>query len=143
MPRHERPEHSSASCRAGIRQQSSELSDFSVCTTWGIKGRRPSPHVLRKKMEYPGAQARGPRTGPKPVGASVVLIEEWASGTQLIQELLNEGLWRYPRDPEADKTMRLHAQTATIENGFVYLPQEASWLAEYLHELTFPQGKER
>jgi hypothetical protein len=38
--------------------------------------------------------------------------------------------------PDGDKTMRLHAQTATIENGFVYLPREAHWLADYLHELT-------
>jgi phage terminase large subunit-like protein len=28
--------------------------------------------------------------------------------------------------PESDKSMRLNAQTATIENGFVYLPHEAS-----------------
>ena len=37
--------------------------------------------------------------------------------------------------------MRLHAQTATIENGFVWLPREAPWLAEYFRELTlFPTG---
>jgi hypothetical protein len=29
-----------------------------------------------------------------------------------------------------------------IENGFVHLPKEAAWRAEYLHELTvFPNGK--
>ena len=38
--------------------------------------------------------------------------------------------------------MRLHAQTAAIENGFVHIPETAPWLAEYLHELTvFPDGK--
>ena len=38
--------------------------------------------------------------------------------------------------------MRMHAQTAMIENGFVHLPKEAAWLPEYLHELTaFPRGK--
>ena len=38
--------------------------------------------------------------------------------------------------------MRLHAQTATIENGFVHLPETAHWLADYLHELTmFPAGR--
>ena len=38
--------------------------------------------------------------------------------------------------------MRMHAQTAMIENGFVHLPREAGWLAEYLHELTaFPRGR--
>jgi terminase large subunit-like protein len=44
--------------------------------------------------------------------------------------------------PEADKIMRFNAQTATIENGFVYLPRQASWLAEYIHEITtFPSAK--
>ena len=44
--------------------------------------------------------------------------------------------------PQSDKVMRMHAQTAMIENGFVHLPKEAAWLAEYLHELTvFPKGK--
>jgi hypothetical protein len=43
--------------------------------------------------------------------------------------------------PDGDKIMRLHAQTATIENGFVYLPRKAPWLADYLHELTVsPNG---
>jgi predicted phage terminase large subunit-like protein len=38
--------------------------------------------------------------------------------------------------------MRMHAQTAMIENGFVHLPMEAAWLAEYLHQLAvFPKGK--
>jgi hypothetical protein len=36
----------------------------------------------------------------------------------------------------------MHAQTAMIENGFLHLPKEAGWRAEYLHELTvFPSGK--
>ena len=72
-----------------------------------------------------------------------MLIEDKASGTQLIQELLAEGLSAVTSyTPEHDKIMRLYAQTATIENGFVYLPSEAPWLADYLHELTtFPQAK--
>ncbi len=44
--------------------------------------------------------------------------------------------------PADDKIMRLHAQTATIENGFVHLPTSAPWLADFLHELTvFPNGR--
>ena len=120
----------------------SELSDYSVCTTWGIQGRRLFLlHVLRKKMEYPELK-RAVREQAQSWRAEVALIEDRASGTQLIQELLNEGLWAVTRAvPEGDKTMRLHAQTATIENGFVHLP-EASWLAEYLHELTtFPYAR--
>jgi hypothetical protein len=61
----------------------------------------------------------------------------------LIQELIEAGLSKVTRyKPDGDKIMRLHAQTATIENGFVYLPREAPWLADYLHELTvFPNGR--
>ena len=44
--------------------------------------------------------------------------------------------------PDGDKIMRLHAQTATIENGFVFLPEAAPWLADYVSELTlFPAGR--
>ena len=75
--------------------------------------------------------------------ASVVLIEDKASGTQLIQELIAEGCHGVTRyQPDCDKIMRMHAQTAMIENGFVFIPQNARWLAEYLHEMTvFPNGK--
>ena len=40
-------------------------------------------------------------------------------------------------DPEGlDKVMRMNSVTSTIENGFVYLPEKAEWLASYIHELT-------
>jgi hypothetical protein len=43
---------------------------------------------------------------------------------------------------KGDKVMRLRDQTAMIEAGYVYLPREAHWLDDYLHELTtFPNGK--
>jgi phage terminase large subunit-like protein len=60
----------------------------------------------------------------------VVLIEDKASGRQLIQELIAEGLHAVTRyRPQSDKIMQLHAQTAMIENGFVHLPEAARWLA--------------
>jgi predicted phage terminase large subunit-like protein len=123
--------------------KASELSDFSVCTTWGVKGKDLYLlHVLRRRMEYPELK-RAVREQCQAFGASVVLIEDKASGTQLIQELIEQGLHAVTRyHPQADKIMRMHAQTAMIENGFVLLPKEAGWLAEYLHELTaFPKGK--
>jgi hypothetical protein len=36
--------------------------------------------------------------------------------------------------------MRMHAQTAMIENGFVHLPDTAPWLAQYLLT-SFPKGR--
>jgi predicted phage terminase large subunit-like protein len=123
--------------------KATELSDFSVCTTWGIKGKDfYLLNVLRKRLEYP-ALKRAVREQQSLFNANVVLIEDKASGTQLIQELIADGCHRVTRyKPECDKIMRLHAQTAIIENGFVHLPDAAPWLAEYLHEMTvFPKGK--
>lgn len=120
-----------------------ELSDYSVCTTWGLKEQRFFLlNVFRRRMAYPDLK-RAVRELWQAYSAGVVLIEDKASGTQLIQELIEEGVHAVTRfNPEYDKVMRLHAQTATIENGFIYLPNEAPWLAEYLHELTtFPNGK--
>jgi predicted phage terminase large subunit-like protein len=38
--------------------------------------------------------------------------------------------------------MRMHAQTAMIENGFLRVPEKAPWLAQYLDEMTvFPNGR--
>jgi predicted phage terminase large subunit-like protein len=123
--------------------KATELSDFSVCTTWGIKGKNLYLlGVLRKKLEYP-ALKRAVRDQQSLFNANVVLIEDKASGTQLIQELIADGCYAVTRyKPECDKIMRLHAQTGIIENGFVWIPKTAAWLAEYLHEMTvFPKGK--
>ena len=110
--------------------KASELSDFSVCTSWGIKGKNLYLlHVLRRRMEYPELK-RAVRAPCEAFEANVVLIEDKASGTQLIQELVADGLHAVTRhQPQSDKIMRMHAQTAMIENGFVYLPKEAAWLA--------------
>jgi predicted phage terminase large subunit-like protein len=113
------------------------------CTTWGIKGKKLYLlSVLRKRLEYPDLK-RAVREQQSLFQAKVVLIEDKASGTQLIQELVVEGCYAVTRyKPECDKIMRLHAQTAFIENGLVYLPEVAPWVAEYLHEITgFPKGK--
>src|SRR5882762_4405269 len=120
-----------------------ELSDYSVCTTWGIKGKNLYLlHVLRKQLEYPDLK-RAVRQQQQCHSASVVLIEDKASGTQLIQELIMEGFSAVTRyQPDGDKVMRMYAQTALIENGRVHLPTDAHWLDDYLRELAmFPNGR--
>jgi predicted phage terminase large subunit-like protein len=120
-----------------------ELADYSVCTTWGIKDKRLYLlHVMRRKVNYPDLK-RLVRQQADMHRATIVLIEDKASGTQLIQELTNDGLRIVKAvKPEGDKVMRFNAQTATIENGFVYLPSTAPWLAEFVQEITtFPAAK--
>jgi predicted phage terminase large subunit-like protein len=121
----------------------SELADYSVCTTWGVKGKRLYLlHVMRRKVNYPDLK-RLVRQQADMHRATIVLIEDKASGTQLIQELTNDGLRIVKAvKPEGDKVMRFNAQTATIENGFVYLPSAAPWLAEFVQEIiTLPGSK--
>ncbi len=88
------------------------------CTNSGIKGKDLYLlHVLRRRMEYPELKRAVCRQA-EAFNATVVLIEDKASGTQLIQELFELGLHPVTRyQPQSDKVMRMHAQTAMIENG--------------------------
>jgi predicted phage terminase large subunit-like protein len=120
-----------------------ELSDYSVCTTWGVKEKHIYLlHVLRRRMGYP-ALKRAVAEQAEAFRPKEIVIEDKASGTQLIQELVHDGVHGVRRyEPTMDKIMRLHTVSSTIENGFVHLPEKAEWLSEYLHELTtFPKGK--
>ena len=106
-----------------------ELSDYSVCTTWGIKDKHLYLlHVYRKRLDYPDLK-RAVREQTEAFQPRTILIEDRASGTQLIQELAREGLHQVKRySSSMDKIMRLNSVTGTIENGFVHLPEKAGWL---------------
>ena len=93
-------------------------------------------------MDYPELK-RAVRDQAERFQPTNILIEDKASGTQLIQELISEGMHAVKKyEPAMDKVMRMHLVTSTMENGFVHLPDKAAWLGEYLHELTsFPKGK--
>ncbi len=125
--------------------KSGELNDFSVCTTWGaIDDRYYLLDVFRRRLDYPDLE-RAVHEQARKHDADVVLIEDKASGTQLIQSLKAGGMCGiepYDAPAGSDKILRLYAQTAEFENGRVLLPLSASWLDEYVRELTsFPGGK--
>jgi predicted phage terminase large subunit-like protein len=122
----------------------SELANYSVCTTWGLKDRRMYLlDVFRRKLDFP-ALKRAVRELARLHQPKMVLVEDKASGTSLIQELRAERFSLVLEAPvvDGDKVMRLHAQTAKIEGGFVLFPKRAHWLDAYLLELvTFPNSK--
>lgn len=123
--------------------KASELADYSVCTTWGTKEKKAYLlHVLRERMTYPDLK-RKVIAHARHWNAKTVLIEDKASGTQLIQELARDALPQVKGiKPAGDKQMRMQAQTAHFENGYVLLPERAPWLESYLQELTtFPQSR--
>jgi predicted phage terminase large subunit-like protein len=121
-----------------------ELANYSVCTTWGIKDRSVYLlDVFRQRLDFPGLK-RAIHDLARRHNATIVLIEDKASGIQLLQELRadNFSLARPAPQLDGDKVMRLRAQTAKIANGFVLFPKEAPWLDTYLRELlSFPNSK--
>ena len=123
--------------------KASELADYSVCTVWGHK--RPYVYLLevvRKRLNYPELKQVTHELKAR-WNPTKILIEDKASGTQLIQELQREGMNAVQGvKPEGDKVMRMNAQTGAFEQGLVYLPAQAPWLEDYRKELvSFPQSK--
>ena len=123
--------------------KANKTNDFSVCTTWLIRG---SDYylldVLRKRLEFPDLRRRI-LAHAKRYKAKAVLIEDASSGAALIQDLRREGKIRpIAIRPDRDKIVRLEAQSAVIEAGHVLLPKSAPWLDDFLLEvLAFPHGR--
>jgi predicted phage terminase large subunit-like protein len=122
--------------------KTSELNDYSVCTTWGAD--RENYYlidVFRARLNYPDLRraiiAQVGKFRPREI-----VIADRSSGTQLIQDLTNEltlDVVGYKPPPGADKVMRLHACSDRFENGRVLLPANTPWLDEYVTELVgFP-----
>ncbi len=125
--------------------KSGELNDFSVCTTWGATMYEYYLlSVVRKRLDYPRLKQEVKEQW-QTHEPSIILIEDKASGTQLIQDLKADGVYgvrAYLPPPGSDKTMRLYGQSAEFESGSVRLPYSAPWLDEYRREITtFPGGK--
>jgi predicted phage terminase large subunit-like protein len=71
--------------------------------------------------------------------ANAVLVEDAASWQSLIQELRTTAVPVLPIKADSDKLSRAAAVTPLLEAGKVFLPESASWLADYLDELAaFP-----
>lgn len=120
--------------------------DWSVCVTALLCHRQVLiVDIWRGKVEFPALQ-RAAIENARRHRAHAMLVEDQASGMQLIQALRSEtppGVpVPIPRQPELDKKSRVAGISALIENGQVLLPKEAPWLAEFEKELlAFPNGR--
>jgi len=123
-----------------------EISDYSVGTTWLVKGNDYYLlDVLRKRLTYPDLKRQIIDHACR-FSVNEIIIEDKGSGTALIQDLGNENIGGVPYpiafQPETDKVTRMHAQSARIEAGHVYLPLRAEWLEDFRTELLqFPKGR--
>ena len=120
-----------------------ELNDYSVCLTFLVRGAKYYLlHVDRVRLDFPGLKRRVLENARR-FEADIVLIEDTAAGTALIQQLRQEGcLMPIPIKPKGDKIVRMSAQSAKIEAGSLFLPESANWLDTFLEEvLAFPNAR--
>lgn len=121
----------------------SNISDYSVCTTWGVSGGHYYlVDVLRLRLDYPTLKEKvrklSKRWCPK-----IILIEDKASGQSIIQDLRADGVQNIvPQRPKLDKITRFAAVVSLFQDGRVILPNKASWLNSFIKEVTlFPNSK--
>lgn len=73
---------------------------------------------------------------------SMILIEDKANGTAIIQTLRREIMGIVPVEPLGSKESRASAVAPFVEAGNVWLPKNAVWVEDYIDELAkFPRGK--
>lgn len=126
-------------CAAEIGQGNS----YSVCITFGIiEGRAYVLDVFREQLKFPDlCRAVGRLARIK--GAHRVYIETGGHGRAVMQVLDGKhNLNLMAVTPRGDKETRVARASATIEKRCIFLPEEAPWLGEFMHELmAFPHGK--
>lgn len=119
------------------------FADYSVGITVGIKNQKIYViDVKRARMDFPTLRQAAIQAYQQ-YNPHYILIEDASSGTQLVQDLKEKSIYRVqPIKPEGDKKTRLFAQASVFEAGKVYLPKDAHWLNDFVHELTsFPSAK--
>lgn len=113
--------------------------DYSVCSTWGIYNMSYYLiDIVRQKLIYPILKQKiiDHHRLFKP---NAVIIEDKASGQQIIQELQHQDINIIKYVPQHDKTTRLILISTVFESNKVMLPKSATWLEDFVYELTnFP-----
>ena len=120
--------------------------DWSVCITALVtRSEIRILDVFRRKMLFPDLKRHCIRLALD-WHAQALLIEDAASGTQLIHALRAEQPRSMPLPvpckPEGDKYSRMAGASGQIEAGQLLLPNDASWLASFKSEiLGFPNAR--
>ncbi|MBP6013447.1 MAG: phage terminase large subunit [Alphaproteobacteria bacterium] len=120
--------------------KASETSDYTVLTVWGISGEHYYLlHLVRERVEFHDLVTLVEMVATT-YKVDTILIEDRASGTQLIQELKRKGRWNVIEcQPVGDKAMRFGPQAHLFRLGHVFVPADAPWVDEYIRELcAFP-----
>lgn len=122
--------------------KSENSADYSVGITIGLYQKRLYIlDVCRQRADYPVLlkliKDQHQRYKPR-----VLLVEDKASGQNIIASLRHERIPVKAYQPQGDKYERMAAASADIESGLVLLPENAAWKDTFLLEITrFPHVK--
>lgn len=117
--------------------------DYSVCSTWGLlNGSYYLIDVFRDQLEYPYLSRKVQEIADK-FSPSTIIIEDKATGQQIIQEMRYHGGYNIIGvNPRYDKTTRVMLSSVAFEKGEVVFPKYAPWLNDLEEEIfTFPNSK--
>jgi predicted phage terminase large subunit-like protein len=125
-----------------VANKQGDENDYSVCSTWLVhENKYFLIDVLRGRFDFPTLRMKVTEHA-KLHKASHILIEDAGIGTALTQELKTAHFSVIPVKPEYDKKIRMSIQSGKFENGQVFFPKEAPWLADLEAELfAFPSGR--
>jgi predicted phage terminase large subunit-like protein len=134
---------------ADTAQKAKQENDYSVFQCWGytatgqaylldqIRGKWEAPELLVQARAFWKKHADIEGKG----SLRAMEVEDKVSGTGLIQTLKREGIPIKGIQRNADKTTRAFDAAPYIEAGSVVIPQQASWISDYLAEFSaFPKG---
>lgn len=126
-------------------QKTKERNDYSVFEVWGqgTDGNVYLIDVVRGKWESPELRRKAIDVWTKHKAADVMhqghlrqmRVEDKASGTDLIQSIKRDAkIPIYAQQRNTDKVVRALDGAPYIESGYVYIPEEAPWVADYVSE---------
>lgn len=128
-------------------QKTKEHNDYSVFQCWGhmedgniclldqIRGKWEAPEL---KIQFKAFWTKHYGSGTETRGRlRSAYIEDKASGTGLIQDIKkNERIPVVAVQRNTDKVTRAMDMAPYISSGYVYLPEDAPWLSDYLSEFS-------
>lgn len=120
-----------------------EGNDFVAVQAWGKTG--PDMYLLdavKKHLDFPGTLQEIRAMRRRWPAAGVILVEDKANGSAVIQILRREIPGVVAVNPEGGKVARANAVSGAIESGNVYLPRNAPFTGDFVEECSsFPLGK--
>ena len=121
--------------------KTAQWNDFTVIQCWGKSGGRAYLiDQVRGKWETPQLPALirtfWEKHNKEESGwIRKLVVEEHASGTNLIQSLRKDGIPVYGIKRLKDKVSRAKDVTQWVASGLVYLPKNARWISVFLEEV--------